>query len=256
MKKLSVLFVVLCVVLAAFSAVSAEDFILGFDPGFEPYGFIDENGDYVGYDIDLAAEVCARNGWNLVLQPIDWDAKDNELDAGTITCIWNGFTKSDDRVDLYEWTDAYKDAGQVVAVRADSDIKAVEDLAGKVVTTQIDSSAYDLLTNDYADLVASFAQFLTTPMYTTAFMDLEAGGVDAVVGDYDVIDAGMAANEGKFVMLDEQLNSEQYAVAFKKGNTELRDTVQKTLEEMAADGTFAEISAVWFDGQDTCIIGK
>ena len=256
-KSLFIILSVVFVLMFAVSAQAAEQFVLGFDPGFEPYGFIDENGDYVGYDIDLAAEVCERNGWELVLQPIDWDAKDNELDSGTITCIWNGFTKSEARLNLYEWTDAYKDAGQVIAVRADSDIQSLDDLAGKVVITQADSSAYDLLNSeDFADLTATFASLLTEPMYTTAFMDLEAGGADAVAGDYDVVVSAMESNEGAFRILDEELAPEQYAVAFKLGNTELRDTVQKTLEEMTADGTCAEISAKWFDGMDTCIIGK
>ncbi len=256
-KALFIALSVMIVLMFAVTAQAADKFVLGFDPGFEPYGFMDENGDYVGYDIDLAAEVCARNGWELVLQPIDWDAKDNELDAGTITCIWNGFTKSEARLGLYEWTDAYKDAGQVIAVRADSDIQSLADLAGKTVITQADSSAYDLLmSDDFADLTASFGALLTEPMYTTAFMDLEAGGGDAVAGDYDVVASVIAKNEGAFRILDAELAPEQYAVAFKLGNTELRDTVQKTLEDMTADGTCAEISAKWFDGMDTCIIGK
>lgn len=259
MKKSLSIFVVLmlCILVSAVAVQAADTFTLGFDPGFEPYGFIDENGDYVGYDLDLAAEVCKRNGWDLVLQPIDWDAKDEELDAGTIDCIWNGFTMSEERLDSYEWTQPYKNASQVVVVPADSKIKTLADLAGKTVITQAGSSALDALqSEDFAELVSSFKELLTVPMYTTAFMDLDAGGGDAIAVDYDVAASNMKANEGKYVILDETLVPEQYAVGFKKGNTELRDKVEASLEEMAADGTFAEISAKWFDGEDTCIIGK
>ena len=67
-------------------------FTVGFDAEFPPYGYMDENGEYTGFDLELAQEVCDRNGWELVKQPIDWDSKDMELSSGAIDCIWNGFT--------------------------------------------------------------------------------------------------------------------------------------------------------------------
>ena len=102
--------------------------IVGFDAEYPPYGYMDENGEYVGFDLDLAQEVCDRNGWELVKQPIDWDAKDMELNAGSIDCIWNGFTMTG-REDDYTFSEPYVDNSIVVVVAADSDIQSLEDLA-------------------------------------------------------------------------------------------------------------------------------
>ena len=88
--------------------MSDGTFTVGFDAEFPPYGYKDESGEYVGFDLDLAQEVCNRNGWTLVKQPIDWDSKDMELDSGSIDCIWNGFTMNG-REDEYTWSEPYID---------------------------------------------------------------------------------------------------------------------------------------------------
>ena len=134
----------------------AEKFVVGFDAEFPPYGYQDENGEYVGFDLDLAAEVCKRNNWELVKQPIDWNAKDLELNSGTISCIWNGFTMNG-REDDYAWTDPYVDNSQVFVVKTDSGITDFAGLADKGVAVQTDSSAEDALeAEENADLKASF----------------------------------------------------------------------------------------------------
>jgi len=225
--------------------------IVGFDAEYPPYGFMDSNGNYVGFDLDLAQEVCERNGWELVKQPIDWDAKDMELDSGSIDCIWNGFTVTG-REDKYTWSDPYVDNSIVFVVRADSDIKTKEDLAGKVVVTQADSSALTALTSEEDNdenlaLAASFASLEQVADYNTAFMNLESGMVDAIAVDIGVAQYQLNSRGDLFRMLEEPLSTEQYAVGFKLGNTELRDQVQKTLYEMVDDGTFAKIAANYAD---------
>ena len=115
-------------------------FTVGFDAEFPPYGYMDENGEYVGFDLDLAAEVCERQGWELVKQPINWDTKDMELSSGSIDCIWNGFTMNG-REEEYTWSSPYIDNSQVFVVAADSGIATKADLSGKVVGVQADSSA-------------------------------------------------------------------------------------------------------------------
>lgn len=228
-------------------------FTVGFDQNFPPYGYVDENGDYVGFDIDLATEAADRLGLELVLQPIDWDAKDLELSSGAIDCIWNGFTING-REDQYTWTEAYMDNSQVFVVKADGGISEFSDLAGKVIAVQTDSSAQTAL-EDNADLTATFAQLMTYADYNTAFMDLESGAVDAIAMDIGVAKYQISGKEDTFVILDEELISEQYGVGFLLGNTELRDKVQSVLEEMVSDSTFADISEKWF-GYDVGIIGK
>ena len=242
------------------STSDQKTFTVGFDAEFPPYGYRDESGEYVGFDLDLAAEVCDRQGWELVKQPIDWDSKDMELSTGAIDCIWNGFTMNS-REDDYTWSDPYIDNSQVFVVAADSEIENKSDLAGKVVAVQKDSSALAALNDeenkDNIALRDSFSQLIEYADYNTAFMDLEQGAVEAVA-----IDIGVAQyqidkrEEGAYVMLagdDNKLASEQYAVGFKKGNEELRDTVQDTLDEMVKDGTFAEIAEKWGLTDSVCL---
>lgn len=227
--------------------------IVGFDQDFPPMGFVGDNGEYTGFDLDLAKEVASRLGLEYKAQPVAWDSKDMELESGNIDCIWNGFTITG-REDDYTWTTPYMANKQVFVVANDSDIKSQVDLAGKVVEVQADSSAEAAL-KENQDLANTFGQLLTTPDYNTAFMDLEQGAVDAVAMDVIVAGYQIKQRNADFKILDDSLSEEEYGVGFKKGNTELRDKVQGALEEMAADGTLAKISDEWF-GEDVTTIGK
>lgn len=227
--------------------------IVGFDQDFPPMGFVGDNGEYTGFDLDLAKEVASRLGLEYKAQPVAWDSKDMELESGNIDCIWNGFTITG-REDDYTWTTPYMANKQVFVVTNDSDIKSQADLAGKVVEVQADSSAEAAL-KENQDLANTFGQLLTTPDYNTAFMDLEQGAVDAVAMDVIVAGYQIKQRNADFKILDDSLSEEEYGVGFKKGNTELRDKVQGALEEMAADGTLAKISDEWF-GEDVTTIGK
>ena len=224
-------------------------FTVGFDAEFPPYGYKDNSGEYVGFDLDLAQEVCARNGWTLKKQPIVWDTKDSELNSGAIDCIWNGFTMNG-REDKYTWSDAYVDNSQVVIVRSDSDVKKLADLKGKIVLVQSDSSALAAFTGSDATeenkkLAASFKALKQSADYNTAFMELESGMSDAVCLDYGVANFQLSGRGDKFRMLEEKVSTEQYGIGFKLGNTELRDQVQKALYEMKKDGKFDEIAKKW-----------
>ncbi len=217
-------------------------FTVGFDKGFPPYGY-EENGEYVGFDLDLAAEVCARNGWELIKQPINWDAKDTELGSGAIDCIWNGFTING-REDQYTWTEAYVDNSQVFVVKADSGIKTFADLKDKDVLVQAASSALTAL-KDKAnkELLDSFGNLDEVPEYNTAFLNLEAGSGEAIAMDIGVAKFQVESRgKDQFIILEEPLSTEQYGIGFKKGNEELRDKVQTTLKDMVSDGKFAEIA--------------
>lgn len=229
---------------------TGKTFTVGFDAEFPPYGYKDSNGEYVGFDLDLAQEVCDRKGWTLKKQPIDWDSKDMELNSNTIDCIWNGFTMNG-REDLYTWSDAYVDNSQVVLVNKGSDIKKLSDLAGKVVVVQADSSAKAALVGDDATeenkkLAESFAEMQEVSDYNSAVMNLESGAVDAICMDIGVAKFQQGKHED-LTILDETLSSEGYGIGFRKGNTKLRDEVQETLYEMVDDGTFAKIAEKYKD---------
>lgn len=221
--------------------------IVGFDAEFPPYGYVDENGEFAGFDLDLAQEVCNRRGWKLVKQPIDWAAKDMELSSGTIDCIWNGFTING-REDDYTWSIPYVNNKQVIVVTTDSGITDFAGLEGKTMGVQQDSSALSALEEEAnAELAASFAATEQYADYNTAFMDLEAGAIDALAVDIGVASYQLASRGDGFVILEQELASEQYGIGFLLGNDSLKNAVEETLLEMVADGTFDEIVEKYSD---------
>ena len=260
-KRISALLAAAAVTLTSFCtalpAQAARQFTVGFDAEFPPYGYQDDSGEYVGFDLDLAQEVCDRRGWTLVKQPIDWDSKDMELKIGEIDCIWNGFTMNG-RENDYTWSVPYVDNSQVVVVKSGSDIQTLDQLEGKIVAVQSDSSALAAFTGEDAEpenkaLAESFADLQQVGDYNSAFMNLESGAVDAICLDIGVAGYEIASRGNKFTMLDEHVSSEQYGIGFLKGNTELRDEVQETLFEMLDDGTFAQIAADWQLSDSICL---
>ena len=224
-------------------------FVVGFDADFPPYGFKDGK-EYKGFDLDLAREVCARRGWAFVANPINWDAKDMELNSGSISCIWNGFTMQG-REDGYTWSEPYVDNSQVVLVKAGSPIKALKDLAGKKVGVQTDTPVQKALAGkdekkpEVAALGKTLAGLVVMPNYNQAVMDLDSGAVDAVALDVGVAQKKMADMAGKFTQLPEIVMTETYGIGFKKGNEKLRDEVQATLKEMVKDGTVEKIAVAY-----------
>lgn len=258
-----------CVALLALTSCSKKDnsadnstkaiqergtFILGLDDSFPPLGFRNDANEIVGYDIDLATEVCSRLGVKLVCQPIDWSAKEQELATGNIDCIWNGFTMTPEREEAMSFSKAYLDNAQVVIVRIDSGIKTLKDLEGKVIGLQAGSSAAEAVDSlpDFKNSVKEIVEFKDN---LTALMDLEIGGIDGVVMDIVVGSYNINTSNKEFIILPEHLVSEQYGIGFRKSDVALRDSVQETLEAMAKDGTVAKISEKWF-GTDISVIGK
>ena len=228
------------------SADGKETLTVGFDQSYPPYGFVGDDGKFTGFDLDLAQAVCDKNGWELKLSAIDWDAKDALLAQGNINCIWNGFTMEGREAD-YAFSKPYMHNEQVVVVKKDSGISSLDDLAGKNVMTQVDSAALDVLEGDQKDLADTFAggKAQTIGDYNNAFMQLESGAVDAVACDLSIADYQMAAKPDMFVKL-EPLSTENYAVGFAKdGDAAMVDAVNKTLKEMYDDGTIAKLCEKW-----------
>ena len=241
----------LMIVLAAAAALvgcgqkddGAKKFVVGFDADFPPYGYKD--GDtYKGFDLDLAREVCKAKGWTFVANPINWDAKDMELNSGAIDCIWNGFTMQG-REEGYTWSSAYIDNSQVVIVKVGSPIKTLKDLAGKTVGVQTDTPVQKALSKggDKEALGATFKSLVVEPNYNQAVNELSMGALDAVALDVGVAQKKMADLPGKFVMLPEIVMTETYGIGFKKGNVALRDEVEAELKKLFANGTAAKIAA-------------
>ncbi len=229
-------------------------FIMGLDDSFPPMGFRDSQNNIVGYDVDLAKEVAKRMGVELILQPIDWAAKEQELDTGKIDCIWNGFTMTPEREEMLNFTKPYLDNAQILVVRKDSGITSLEGLAGKAIGLQAGSSASIALDSEAA-FKASLDEVIEFKDNVLAFMDLDSKGIEAVLVDKVVAGYSISQNYNHFMMLDEPLSSEKYGIGFRKNDESLKAEVESILEEMAADGTIAEISTNWFNA-DISTIGK
>ena len=229
--------------------IEKKQLILGLDASFPPMGYKDDSDNIVGFDIDLAKEVCDRMGIELKLQPINWDNKEMELnDAKSIDCIWNGMSYSDERNKTMTLSKSYMTNRQVVVVLANSDYKTLADLSGKTLALQSGSTASEAVdAND--EFKKSLKEIIKIENNVQAMMDLEIGGSDAVAMDEVVARYYMGKNEGKFKVLDESLSDEQYVIGFRKGDESLRDEVEKYLKEMKEDGTLAAISEQWF-GKD------
>ena len=229
-------------------------FVLGLDDSFPPLGFRSEDNEIVGYDIDLAKEVAKRLGVDFRAQPIDWDAKEMELETGKIDCIWNGFTITEERKNALSFTEAYLNNAQVLVVRADSGINSLADVKGKIIGIQSGSSAQEAV-DDNAAFASSIAKTIMFKDNITALNDLDIGGVDGVVMDSVVANYSIAQTGEPFYVVPQALANEAYGIGFRKNEPELRDKVQEILIEMQKDGTVAAISTKWF-GKDVSVIGK
>lgn len=227
------------------AGVEDKTLIVGFDAEYPPYGYMDEDGEYTGFDLELAQAVCDMEGWTLDKKPINWDSKDMELNSGSIDCIWNGFTMNG-REDDYTFSIPYVDNSQVIVVAEDSGIEKLTDLAGKTVGVQAASAALDLLKSDeeggQKELADTFGSLNEFADYNTAFTELQAGALDALAIDIGVAKYQLNSRGDGFKILDETLNTEQYAIGFKKGNDELCDIVNADLEKLAADGTVDKLA--------------
>lgn len=219
--------------------------IVGFDAEFPPFGYVAEDGSYDGFDLAMAKEVCSRLGWEYSEVAIDWDSKDNELSSGNITCIWNGFTYTG-REDQYTWSDPYVDNSIVVVVKKDSGITSLADLAGKKVMAQAASSAVDAI-NENEEFKSSLAEVIELADYNTGFLELKQGTVDAIAADMGVAQYQLANSSEDYVIIEEPISTEQYAVGFLLGNEADRDAVNAELHKMAEDGTMMSIAENYVD---------
>ena len=226
------------------------ELVLGLDASFPPMGFTDENNEIIGFDIDVAQEVCNRMGVELVKQPINWDTKEEDLKVGKIDCIWNGMSINPARAEAMNLSDPYMKNEMIFVVPADSEIKSMDDLEGKTVGVQTGSTAQEIL-----EAWDKFDTITESPLEenVTALSQMELGFSDAVFLDSVVANYFITSNNKDYVILDGNLEAEEYAVGFRKEDQALRDEVQKTLSEMKADGALGEISTKWFGSDVTTV---
>ena len=262
-KLLAIVLSALMILTAAFAL--AEDtgladimakgkLVMGFDEAYPPMGFVDENGEHVGFDIDLAKEVAKRMGVELVLQPISWDAKELELSSKKIDCIWSGLTITEERRQQMLFTMPYLANEQIMVVMADSGIASVADTAGKVLGTQAGSASVDVLEANPA-VKDALAEIALSDDFVAALMDLRLGGIDvllidSVVGNYYI---AQQDDPTAFAVLPEILQAEEYGIAVRQGEETLADAINAQLIAIQEDGTLDAIRANWFANDVTTI---
>jgi len=217
--------------------------VVGFDSRFPPMSYVDENGFYTGFDIDMARAIADKLNIELVLKPMDWEYKDIKLDSGSIDCIISGFTMTDKRLEEYTWTTPYIQNKQVLVVLGDSDYRTIYDLYGAAIGV-----VYDTYTI-YSDIL--FKNSLKDIKYNwntvNLIQDLNAGLVEGIIFDSVLANYLIKNNNENIRIIHEfEATTEKYGIGFLLGNTELRDTVQKALNELYADGTLSKISENWF----------
>jgi polar amino acid transport system substrate-binding protein len=234
--------------------LDAKKFVLGLDDSFPPMGYRNDFNEIVGYDIDLAREVARRIGVELVTQPINWDAKEQELNTGEIDCIWNGFTITEERKKVILYTPPYLKNAQVIVVKNGSPVQTLSDLAGKTIATQAGSSSVDAL-DDAPDFKKSLKEVIELKDFLTALMELDVGSVDAVLIDLVVANDNIRRSGKPFRMLTENLGEEEFGIGFRKNDAALCQKVWSVLLEMVKDGDVAQISEKWL-GADISTIGK
>ena len=221
--------------------------ILGLDDTFVPMGFRDNNGEFTGFDVELAREATKRMGLKIEFQPVDWNLKEQELDSGNIDLIWNGYSINEERKQKVNFTKPYLDNRQVIVVLSSSDINTKEDLNDRIVATQNSSSSLAAIESEGA--IASFrnGEAILFDTYNEAFMDLEACRVEAVVAD-EILARYYIAERGaeKYRALEDDFGDEEYGVGLRLGDKKLLENLNKALDEMKEDGTAKEISEKWF----------
>lgn len=230
-------------------SINKDELVVGLDDTFAPMGFKNEDGELVGFDIDLANEVAKRIDKKITFQPIDWSLKETELNAGNIDLIWNGYSITDERKEKVLYSDPYIDNSQLIVVLKDSDIKTKKDLANKNVATQRDSSTIDAFKNDDSNIVKKFngGEPLLYATFTDVFMELDNKRADAIVGDAVLVKyiIKQKANDS-YRILEDNFGSEQMGIGMRKEDTKLKEAIDNALNDMKDDGTYDKIFSKWF----------
>lgn len=228
-----------------------DKIVIGLDDNFPPMGFHDDNGDIIGFDIDLAKEAGKRLGIPVEFKPIDWDSKEAALKSKQVDMLWNGLTITEERAKQIAYSKPYLNNAQILVVRSDSPIADRAGLAGKIIGTQEGSSSIDALEKQ-AEFKSSLQEVKTYGDFVAAFMDLEVGRTDGILVDSVVGRYYMSKKPDKFKVIDDKMGDEQYGIGMRREDTLLQEKLNGVLKDMSADGTMAKISNKWF-GEDITV---
>ena len=244
MKKFAALLIAMILVLSTAALAEGTVFKMGIDPEFPPYSYLGDDGEYAGYDVEMAQAVCDLLGWDLEIVELDWDSKYIMLDAGDMDCIWSGLTIDFINPDEFSVSFPYQENTQIVLTKADSDIETLADLEGKVVGVQLGTSADILISEDgdCAELGATFADIVRPSSYPLAKTELDANGVDALIIDLSIASNLIGDNADAYKILDEVVYTENYGICFRKDDAELCQQVEDAFLQLVEDGTYLTLA--------------
>jgi polar amino acid transport system substrate-binding protein len=268
-KKITALILCLCFLLASFGCTDNTDkkvlnnekdeslqkvmdagkLVVGIDGDFLAMAFKDENGEYVGYDIDIASEVCSRLGIEMEIKVIDWAQKEEYLNNGLIDCIWSAMSITPERAKAMNLSDPYLQTELIFIVPEECDAISVQDLKGKTIGVQKGTTSYDVLyESDIKNDVS-----IVLDKYNILLTKLQQGKIDAVLIDSTFAYYFIYRSEKKFYVLSESLGGDKYAVGFRKGDQKLRDKIQEEMDKLRSEGELSRISEKWFGSDITTV---
>jgi len=265
MKKMTKMLLCLALVLMMSVGIAAAEqtkvFKMGIDAEYPPFSYLDDDGNYAGFDVEMCKAVCEQNGWELQIVPVNWDTKLISLDNMEHDCVWSGMTILDTMKEAgYVLSFAYYDNTQVVLTKEGYGVETLADLAGKRVAVQLGTSGEALLADEEGQkaLAQTFAGggAITMENFNICGTELDAGGVDAVVIDLPVAQ-NLSAKFSGFKILDETLGSEQYGICFRKGEEELCGQVEEGIMKLVEDGTYLALAEKYgLDANVLCLLNK
>ncbi|WP_343343694.1 amino acid ABC transporter substrate-binding protein [Terrisporobacter petrolearius] len=257
LKKLTIGLAVLVIIIGGVGCnkknvdLNNNEIVIGYDNTYFPMGYLDDDGNTVGFDVDLATETFKRLNMDVKFQSIDWSMKETELNSGNIDAIWNGYSLTEERKEKVAYTDSYMKNSQLIVTLKDSPIKNKEDLKGKIIGTQQGSAGQEALEKDTKVLKSLDGSPVLYDTFDKVFRDLEARRINAIVGDETLVKYYISKKgEEKYKILADNFGTEDYVVAFRKDDTELIDKVNKKVKEIKKDKTFDEIYKKWFGKAD------
>lgn len=227
----------------------AGKIVIGVDDQFPPMGFLDESGELVGFDIDLAKAVCENLGLEAEFKAINWDSKEAELQSKNIDLIWNGYSITDERQQKVLFSKPYLANHQVIITKEGNNIAVKDDLKSAKIGVQAGSSALDAIQGDpiYSEIEGNLNEYDTNVM---AMLDLDAGNVQAIVMDEVVANYYISKKaEGGYIILDDNFGSEEFGVGMRMDAEEFQKKLQASMDEVMSNDKGLAVSTQWF-GQD------
>ena len=258
MKKLIALLLCLTMIFALAACgggkSSNKKFVMGIDPEYPPFSYIDDDGEYTGFDVEVCKAACDILGWDFEVFGVNWDQKLVQLDAKECDCIWSGMTILDSMKEAgYVISTPYYYNTQVLVVKADGGIETSKDLEGKVVAVQLGTSGETLLNEDLSDLKDTFKELVTCDSFLKCFTELEGGAADAVFVDYPVAKSYVADKEDTLKIINEELGAEEYGIAFRNGDDETCKAIDDAVQKLVEKGEYAKIAAKYEDIVDNLV---